>query len=283
MSRKLIFLDIDGTLALPGTTAPVPSALRAIRDAQARGHRVFLSSGRNLAMIRPFLGYGFDGVVASAGGYIRCRDRVLYDCPMTDAQRDETLRLLGEGHVLRTVECLEETYSDDLAEAFRDADPKLMNSEMMRWHRQCSENLGMRPLAEYGGEPVYKVAFLCAREDQLDSARARLEGDFAFCTYRSDSGGYLNGELINRAFDKGRALLRVCEALGVDASDTVGFGDNLNDLELIQTAGTGVCMGNGHPDLKARADLICRPIEEDGLAWAFVHLGLADRRAVWEA
>ena len=42
MNRKLIFLDIDGTLTPAGSNTPPESAMRAIRLAQANGHRVFL-------------------------------------------------------------------------------------------------------------------------------------------------------------------------------------------------------------------------------------------------
>ena len=55
MERKLIFLDIDGTLTLPGHNEPPESALRAIRAAQAKGHLVFLCSGRNYAMLSPLV------------------------------------------------------------------------------------------------------------------------------------------------------------------------------------------------------------------------------------
>ena len=70
MNGKLLFLDIDGTLTEPGYNTPPESALKAIKMAQKNGHKVFLCSGRNLAMLRPLLKYGFNGYVASAGGYV---------------------------------------------------------------------------------------------------------------------------------------------------------------------------------------------------------------------
>ena len=47
MSRKLIFLDIDGTLTQAGSNTPPESAMKAVRMAQAKGHLVFLCTGRN--------------------------------------------------------------------------------------------------------------------------------------------------------------------------------------------------------------------------------------------
>ena len=92
MNRKLVFLDIDGTLTIPGSNVPPPGALEAIRLARAAGHVVVLCSGRNLGMLSPLLPYGFDGAVASGGGYVFLGDRVLYDCPMSSEQRDLALR-----------------------------------------------------------------------------------------------------------------------------------------------------------------------------------------------
>lgn len=69
MKQKLIFLDIDGTLLPPGEMTVPASAVEAIRQARANGHKVFLCTGRNLRMTKPLLAYGFDGFVCSAGGY----------------------------------------------------------------------------------------------------------------------------------------------------------------------------------------------------------------------
>ena len=82
MSPKLIFLDIDGTLTMPGSNEPPQSALEAIRAAQRKGNLVFLCSGRNPGMLEPLLKYGFDGVIACAGGYVTVGDELIYDMPM---------------------------------------------------------------------------------------------------------------------------------------------------------------------------------------------------------
>ena len=42
-TKKVIFLDIDGTLAIPGETVPVPSALDVIRKARKKGQEVIVS------------------------------------------------------------------------------------------------------------------------------------------------------------------------------------------------------------------------------------------------
>ena len=86
MKKRIIFLDIDGTLTEPGSNEPPRSALWAIRKTQEKGNLVFLCTGRNYDMLYPLLQYGFDGVIASSGAYIRCGDEVIYDCPMSEQE-----------------------------------------------------------------------------------------------------------------------------------------------------------------------------------------------------
>lgn len=275
MNKKLIFLDIDGTLTPPGSNQPPQSALDAIAAAQRAGHKVFLCSGRNYDMLKPLLRFGFDGAVASSGGYVFCGDEVLYDCPMTAAQQETAFILLGEGGVLRTIEAKDASYCDEGMGEFLERTSG-GNSELLRWRRALEKDLGIRPMGEYDGRPIYKIVFMCEREEQLEPARTALEEEFFFLVQDMRGAGCLNGELVNRRFDKGTGIRRVCEALGCDVADTVGFGDSMNDREMLETVGTAVCMANGSPAMQAISHLICPSVEEDGLAWAFARLGLVN-------
>ena len=275
MNSKLIFLDIDGTLTSPGSNEPPESALEAIRAAQKAGHKVFLCSGRNYDMLKPLLRFDFDGAVASGGGYVFAGDKVLYDCPMTEEQKDKALRLFAEGGVLRTIEAKDASWCDEgMGEFLQQSSGG--NSELLRWREALEKDLGIRPMKEYDGRPIYKVVFMCARPEQLEPAIRELEGEFYFLVQDLAGANCLNGELINRQFDKGSGIRRVCEALGYALEDTIGFGDSMNDLEMIQTVGMSVCMANGSPNLKKQSDLVCPAVEEDGLAWAFRELGLVE-------
>ena len=82
------------------------------------------------------------------------------------------------------------------------------------------------------------------------------------------------GEITRIGVDKGTAIDELIAAVGADRSDTIAFGDGPNDLEMLDTAGTSVVMGNGVPAAKARADLVTDDIDDDGIAKAMVRLGL---------
>ena len=274
MNKKLIFLDIDGTLTSPGSNVPPESALKAIEAAREAGHKVFLCTGRNYDMLSPLLRYNcFDGAVASSGGYVFYGDEVLYDCPMTEEQKDTALRLFKENGVFRTVEAVDGSFCDEGLSDFLN-ESSGGNSELVRWRKALESDLGIRPMAEYDGRPIYKVVFMCKDVSQLAPAIEALEKDFFFLVQDMAAANCLNGELVNRKFDKGLGVRRVCEALDYDIADTVGFGDSMNDLEMIETVGTSVCMANGSPNLQKKSDIVCPAVEEDGLAKAFKDLGL---------
>lgn len=273
MNRKLIFLDIDGTLTPAGSNNPPASAMAAIRKAQAKGHPVFLCTGRNPGMLAPVLALGFEGAVACGGGHVFARDKVLYDCPMKKEQFETGMKLLKEQGVFRTIEARYATWGDeDLGEFLAQAGEG--NSELVRWRKALAEQLNILPMSQYDGSPIYKIVFMCKTMDQLKLAMDALGQDYNFVVQDVAAHNCLNGELVNRQFDKGRGVKIVADAYGIDIKDTIGFGDSMNDLEMIQTVGYSVCMDNGSPKLKEISDLVCPAVEDDGLAWAFEKLGL---------
>ena len=273
MKPKLIFLDIDGTLTPAGSNTPPESAMKAVRGAQAKGHKIFLCTGRNPAMLAPVLALGFDGAVAGAGGYVFTNDEVLFDCPMKKEAFETGMRLLKENGVFRTIEARDATWGDeDLGDFLAQAGEG--NSELVRWRKALAEQLNILPMKDYDGSPIYKIVFMCREGKQLEPARRALEKDYNFVVQDVAAHNCLNGELINRKFDKGKGVRIVAEHYGIDLKDTIGFGDSMNDLEMTETVGYSVCMANGSPALQEKSDLVCPAVDEDGLYKAFEQLDL---------
>lgn len=271
MNQKVIFLDIDGTLTKPGSNEPPESAVRAVRQARKEGHYVFLCTGRNYSMMYPLLKYGFDGAAASAGGYIKCREEVIYDCPMTEEQRVSAMSVLKESGIFRTVECIDGAYTDEgLKELLKKRTGEDGSSELLRWREQIEKSLHILPINEYKGQPVYKIVFMSPSMEQIEEPKKRLGSDFAFCIQEDSQCGFINGEMINRKFDKGKAVEKVCRYLNIPLSDAVAFGDSMNDREMLETAGLGICMENGSETMKKLADDICPPVQDNGIREAFL-------------
>lgn len=269
---KLIFLDIDGTLVHAGSMEPSERVMTAIRKAQAAGHKVFLATGRSGSLLTKLLDLGFDGAICSAGGYIYVDGKKIYDCPIPPMLVEQARKLFLDAGMGVIMECEQGTYgADSFGAVIAGADDG--SSELERWKRMMESSWAVHKASEYRGEPVYKLCFAAEKGSSLDAIRPELEENFKICLF-DFRPQITNGEIIYKAFDKGRAIARVCEYFGADIADTIAFGDSANDTEMLQAAGIGYCMANGMEEAKAAADRICPSVSEDGVAAAFEELGL---------
>lgn len=65
---------------------------------------------------------------------------------------------------------------------------------------------------------------------------------------------------------KGIALKYASEYLDMSVRDFIAFGDSLNDLPMLKTAGYSVSVANGRKELRDQCNAICGTNEEDGVA-----------------
>ena len=72
-------------------------------------------------------------------------------------------------------------------------------------------------------------------------------------------------EFISPLANKGLAVQRYCEENGINRKKIACFGDNYNDIYMIEYAGLGVAVENGVDEIKQKADLVCPPNDSDGV------------------
>ena len=65
---------------------------------------------------------------------------------------------------------------------------------------------------------------------------------------------------------KGKTLVRLMELLQVQPKQTMVFGDNFNDATMFSESGICVCMENGQPEVKEKADYIAKANTEQGVS-----------------
>ena len=88
--KKALFLDVDGTLISFKTHEVPASALAALREAHARGVRLFIATGRAAADLDELGEIPYDGVAALNGADCLMRDgRVVarHPIPRSDFER----------------------------------------------------------------------------------------------------------------------------------------------------------------------------------------------------
>ena len=77
-------------------------------------------------------------------------------------------------------------------------------------------------------------------------------------------------EVGGREGTKSEGLKFLCERWRIDPARTLAFGDAENDIDMLAFAGLGVAVGGMSEEVRAAADAVAPPVDEDGVA-SFVH------------
>ena len=86
-------------------------------------------------------------------------------------------------------------------------------------------------------------------------------------------------DIVTAGCSKGSALRAWAGQRGFARDDVMAMGDNLNDLQMLEFAGTAVLMANALPELKARGWAVTGSNDEGGVAQAIDRYVLADSRS----
>lgn len=248
---NLIALDVDGTLLRHDGTlsAEVAASVRRVRDA---GFNVTIATGRSMHATLPVcdqLGLTAGFVVSSNGAVVVDLGlRAPVDVVTFDAT--ESVRFFAD-HVPDALLAVEE-----LGVGYRvtgEFPPGELDGEItVVSHDALLEGPVTRLVArDLNSDP----------DDFFDLAKAAgLRGvDYAI--------GYTAWlDFMPEGVSKASGLSTVCDKLGIRAADVLAIGDGRNDVEMLAWAGHGVAMGQAPGDVKAVADEVCPPVEEDGVA-----------------
>lgn len=271
--RKIIFLDIDGTLiSFNGSLSE--KTREALKRAKEAGHTLMLCTGRTRCQIQEeLLSEGlFDGMVAAAGAYIEYEGKEIYRKTIEPKLLERLVRNLKQENVALILMEKEHLYSSH-------EDWEVIKSSFERQIpgalEKLEETMGNVVLLEnYNSLPIVeKVIFEdapCPFEQVVEAAGASFDvipSSFHQEVVRS-------GEISNAGVTKATGIERVLTHLEMKKEDTVAFGDSYNDIEMLDFAAVGVAMGNAPEDVKKAADMVTEDVDKDGLYLGFEKLGL---------
>ena len=119
-------------------------------------------------------------------------------------------------------------------------------------------------LSEFIREPRNKILLIDSTE-RIASMYAEASVQFrGRASVTCSKPVYLEFNPLNAV--KGKALETACSFLGTVAGQAVAFGDSLNDVTMLQSAGLGVMVSNGWPEVRPFCDDVCPGNNEDGPA-----------------
>ena len=258
---RAVFFDVDGTLVGFRQTQ-ISDRLRAdLLALQARGIKIFISSGRALqdlertGMLRDVR---FDGYITLGGQYCCDGDGTPFrDEPISrDDLRGAYRVFQANPHLSAIMEGNGESYLTQINQRVREI-YKFLHTEPYP----------VRSPAWLLEGRIYQIApFVTPEEEQM--LLAAMPG----CTH---SRWHPKGiDIVRRDGGKGPAVRATMERYGLSREEIMAFGDGENDMGMMAEAGISVAMGNAGEEIKALADYVTGSVDEDGISGALRHLGL---------
>jgi hydroxymethylpyrimidine pyrophosphatase-like HAD family hydrolase len=132
------------------------------------------------------------------------------------------------------------------------------------------------PLEDCLTEDPIQVMFT-GRCSEMRALFDRLQADairFSVALTEYEHRDFSLVDVVRDGCSKGSALRAWAQQRGLDRSNVMAIGDNLNDLQMLEFAGTPVVMGNALPELKAQGWPITGRNDEAGVAQAIARFVL---------
>ena len=256
---KAIFLDIDGTLVSFKTHGVPASTVRAVKEAKANGHKVFIATGRSKAIINNIdaIEEYIDGYVTMNGSYCYVGNEVLHKSviPLNEVkaladycEKLQKATIFVAEHklgVVGTNELVSKLFYEHLDIPVI---PTTTFEEAIK-----EEILQITPFFSADEEKVLI-------KDMPNSQPERWHPEFV--------------DIVAKGNTKESGIKIIQERFNIKREDTIAIGDGGNDVSMLKYAGIGIAMGNAADAVKAHADYVTTSVDEDGVYNALKNFNL---------
>ncbi|RFU63437.1 Cof-type HAD-IIB family hydrolase [Peribacillus glennii] len=253
---KIVFFDIDGTLLDHDKKLP-DSTKAAIKKLQENDVFVAISTGRAPFMfehLREEL--DIDTFVSYNGQFVVFQGEAIYKNPLS---REQLKQLHGDA----------ETNNTPIV---------FMNDKTMKANVRHDERIEISlgtlhfPHPEkdetfYHDRDIYQSLLFC-NENEESKYVGKYE-KFRFIRWHEYSM-----DVLPVGGSKAEGIRILIEKAGFAMEDVYAFGDGLNDIEMLETAGTGIAMGNATEAVKKFANHVTDDVDNDGIYNGLKHFGL---------
>lgn len=238
---KLVVSDIDGTLLEDGGHELNPELLEVILKLRGKGMQFAAASGRQWASIET----AFDAIkekifyISDNGAYVGCYGRNLYL---------NTIETELVHQMIRNIRAA------GLTAALSGPDVVYLDGDDMEFYHWLVDGYKFR---------VKLVDDLLKVEDRFIKVSAYRKTDVEPATkeLREKYGDQLkitiSGDMwmdcMAKGVSKGQAVKLIQDSLGIKPEETMVFGDQLNDMEMIRQGYYSFAVGNARPEVKAAA------------------------------
>lgn len=259
MKQHLIVLDLDGTL-LTDQKVISDKTKKTLAKAMANGHQVMIATGRpyrsseayykELGLKTPIVNFNGAFVHHPADN-----NWGRFHTPIGLETVHEVVESMHDFNFHNIVaEVLDDVYvhhhDEKLMDIFRFGDPTITTGDLRNF-------LKVDPTSMLIHAPYEKVGLI---HDHLSQVHAEV------IDHRRWGAPWHVIEIVKSGLSKAVGLDKVSKSLGIAKEHIIAFGDEDNDLEMIEFAGVGVAMGNAIAPLKNIANETTLSNNEDGIA-----------------
>lgn len=251
MTKYAVFIDIDGTLYDKGYIHP--ENVRAINEATAAGHYIFINTGRGYSFIpKEVLGCAcFYGVVAGIGAHIVMQGKTVKSVNVDKDSLKFVVSLFEDTDVAVRYQGEENFYYQNK--------PNPEEGEVLLSSEKDIDNI-------FDEMKISK--FTCYNKKPSSETIEKLKNKFFVVEYDHCI------EMTTKGQNKAVGMLDAAKILGVPVENCIAIGDSENDIDVLKAAGISVAMGNSADEIKKMCSFVTTDCKDGGVAYAIDKLVL---------
>lgn len=257
MSKKIkaLAIDLDGTLLVGETLSD--RNRDAVKKAVVAGYHVIIATARWRQMaerIGAMIGLQGVPIIACSGAQVYCTSdkKDVYDTRLPAAFVQQLYSICNDNRCIATATLTAHTW---LKIDQKPAAEYL--SDELRWVDQLPQSDELPRIATVQGRGTIALVKALAQTD--------FKSEVNIFDSIGPSGKTVITITANTA-DKGIALVKACDYLGIASSEVIAFGDADNDIAMFRQAGESVAMAQADDKVKAAANHITLSNLDDGVA-----------------
>ncbi|MFB5662224.1 HAD family hydrolase [Alteribacillus sp. HJP-4] len=249
MNVKAVFLDMDGTLLTTGNEISNRNK-EVIDQLREEGIHVFLATGRQCDIASPY-----HQQLELTTPLVCLNGAAVYDPFSYHPLWTKNVRIQTD-----LFYDLARTHFRNVIVHLADGIYCKQHDEMVEtWVKECGKPpLAVEDFHSYRPPNVLKYS---VRTDAIGSRHGRHFSNDCEVIYWED--GF---ELVPKDVSKWHTIRMLLRNYGIHPAEVISFGDGPNDVQMLQSSGIGVAMGNACDELKQVADAITLHHEQDGIA-----------------